>query len=251
MTDPRRRFTGRAGDYARYRIGYPQGLIALLEERCGLTRESVVADLGSGTGALTRMLLDHGNPVFAIEPNREMRETAELDLAGHVRFVSIDATAEATTLPDRSVDLVTAGRALQWFDPRAAFREMARILRPAGRVVALWNRRLPPDEPVIAAYDRLLQEFCGDYGGSISRRQEAIALLESRRFHYEAIRMPKRFDLQQLKGHIRSLSISPDESHANYEPLMSAVEQMFEQHQQGGVLTIEYTTVVYYGRLQA
>src|SRR5260370_37277837 len=97
-----------------------------------MTRKSVIADLGSGTGILSELFLKHGHRVFGVEPNREMRSAGERLLAKYPEFSSIDATAEATTLVNASIDFITAGQAFHWFDREKARPEFARILKPGG-----------------------------------------------------------------------------------------------------------------------
>ncbi len=109
----------------------------MLREECGLTGASVVADVGSGTGILSRLFLKNGNRVFGVEPNREMREAGERLLGGYASFTSVPGTAEATTLRNGSVDLVTAGQAFHWFQAEETRREFARVLRPGGWAVLI------------------------------------------------------------------------------------------------------------------
>src|SRR5947209_11876909 len=126
--DSTSRFSSRVENYIRYRPGYPQSVVELLAGECGLTPTSVVADVGSGTGILTELFLRNGNTVYGVEPNREMREAGEGLLAGYPNFHSVDGRAEATGLPDASVDFVTAGQAFHWFDAQGARAEFSRIL---------------------------------------------------------------------------------------------------------------------------
>src|SRR5262249_648330 len=140
MIDPTSRFGARVDDYVKARPSYPAGLLAVLARECGLDKKSIVADLGSGTGIFTRLLLESGATVYAVEPNDEMRAAAERDLASE-RFHSVRGRAEATTLPDASIDLATAAQAFHWFDVEATRRELVRILRPAGLAVLVWNDR--------------------------------------------------------------------------------------------------------------
>src|SRR5882672_6035213 len=98
------RFSSRVENYVRSRPGYPPEVLDLLKTECGLTPASVIADIGSGTGILTRMFIENGNRVYGVEPNPEMRKAGEEFLARHPQFVSVDGTAEATTLPGQSVD---------------------------------------------------------------------------------------------------------------------------------------------------
>src|ERR1700733_7160637 len=141
VKDATQRFSSRVDDYVRFRPGYPLEIIGLLKKECGLTANSVIADIASGTGIFTRMLLENGNRVFGIEPNDEMKRAGERFLADYPRFTSIAGTAEATTLPDGSVDIVTAAQAAHWFDGENARREFIRNLKPGGWLVLVWNDR--------------------------------------------------------------------------------------------------------------
>ena len=109
MSQSVERFSSRVENYARYRPGYPTAVVELLESECHLTPESVVADIGSGTGKLSEVFLNNGNVVFGVEPNAAMREAAGRLLEVHPGFRSIDGAAESTTLASASVDFVTAG----------------------------------------------------------------------------------------------------------------------------------------------
>src|SRR2546430_9683591 len=129
VRDATQRFSSRVEDYARYRPGYPPEVIQLLKTECGLSAESVVADVASGTGIFTRMLLGNRCRVFGVEPNVEMRRSAEGFMAGHARFKSLKGTAESTTLPDHNVDIITAAPAAHWFDPRKTRQEVVRNLQ--------------------------------------------------------------------------------------------------------------------------
>src|SRR5580693_3511385 len=126
------RFSDRVENYVRYRPGYPPQVLETLKLECGLKREHLFADIASGTGIWTRLLLENGNRTFGVEPNSGMREAAERLLAGFPNFTSVSATAEATTLPDHSMDFVTAAQAAHWFNREQSRREFGRILKPGG-----------------------------------------------------------------------------------------------------------------------
>jgi len=145
------RFSNRVDNYIKYRPGYPQAVIETLAAECGLTSQSVIADIGSGTGILAEMFLKNGNAVTGVEPNREMREAGERLLSAYPRFTSVDGRAEATGLADASVDFVTAGQSLHWFDLKASRREFRRILKPSGWVAIVWNDRRD-ESPFMQAY---------------------------------------------------------------------------------------------------
>src|SRR2546428_10061448 len=163
VRDATQRFSSRVEDYARYRPGYPPGVIQLLKTECGLAAESVVADVASGTGIFTRMLLENHCRVFGIEPNAEMRRAAEEFLAEHSHFKSLNGTAESTTLPDHCVDIITAAQAAHWFDPGKARLEVVRILKPGGWTVLMWNDRRINASRFSREYEDLLLRYGTDY----------------------------------------------------------------------------------------
>jgi Methylase involved in ubiquinone/menaquinone biosynthesis len=141
-----------------------------LRVKCALAATSSVADVGSGTGILTELLLETGAAVFAVEPNREMREAAERLLNDYGRFRSVHGTAEDTTLPTASVDLITASQAFHWFDVQKARRELARILKPGGRVALIWNERPLDAMPFLDDYEALLRRHAAEYDQVTQRR---------------------------------------------------------------------------------
>ena len=163
FADAKQRFSNRVADYVRYRPSYPPALLDRLRSECGLRAESVIADIGSGTGLLSELFLKNGNRVFGVEPNEAMRLAGEEYLASYDGFVSVNGSAEATTLDDASVNFVTAGQAFHWFDQNAARAEFLRILKPAGWVVVIWNERLTDASPFVREYEDLLRKFGTDY----------------------------------------------------------------------------------------
>src|SRR5262245_51950923 len=104
MSDVTERFSTRVDDYVKYRPSYPSALFDALERECGLTRPSLVADVGSGTGIATAPLLARGHRVYGVEPNAAMRAAAERMLGAEPGFTSVAGRAEATTLGDASVE---------------------------------------------------------------------------------------------------------------------------------------------------
>lgn len=253
MTDVTERFSNRVDNYIRYRPGYPAGAIEALASRCGLGHGSVVADIGSGTGILTGQLLDAGCTVFGIEPNREMRQAAERLLLHYPAFTSINGRAESTSLPDSSVDVVTAGQAFHWFDPDAARREFLRILKPGGWVVLMWNERLVDSSSFSVAYESLLKRYATDYEQVDHRRFDAGAVSaffepgECASLSFDNV---QTFDYEGLEGRLLSSSYAPDEDHPGYAPMLAELKRIFNAEQQGGTVNFLYLTRVYYGKLQ-
>ena len=253
FADAKQRFSSRVADYVRYRPGYPLGLYDLLNKECGLRPEHAVADIGSGTGFLSKLFLDRGNAVFGVEPNGEMRAGGEEYLRDYTKFTSVTGSAEATTLDDASVDFVTAGQAFHWFDPVAARREFLRILKPGRFVVVAWNDRRISESRFGREYEDLLVRYGTDY----SRVREAYPEADAMGSFFGANSLQSRelpnfqeFDFDGLAGRLRSSSYAPPEVHANYEPMMAELKRLFAENQVDGRVRMSYTTQIHFGQLE-
>lgn len=251
MTNAVGRFSNRVDDYARYRPTYPPALIEILKSNCGLTHDSVIADVGSGTGILARLFLEYGNTVFGIEPNTGMRLYADKTLWQFNNFLSVPATAEATTLKPSSIDLITAAQSFHWFDRAKAKREFARIVKRRGWVVLIWNERRVDSTPFLSAYEDLLLRYGTDY--SQVRHENVESEIEDfyapQTVKMENLENFQRFDLESLRGRTRSASYTPVPGDSNFEPMYAELEKIFQTHAKDGKVTVEYDTRVYYGRL--
>ncbi len=251
LADSTQRFSSRVDNYVRHRPGYPAKIMDLLRDECRLSPESVVADIASGTGIFTRMLLENANRVYGVEPNARMREAGEQYLAGYSQFTSVNGTAEATTLVDHSVDIVTAAQAAHWFDFGKARREIVRILKPGGWCVLIWNERQLDSTAFLRAYERLIQEYGTDYH---EVRHEITTAKIGNFFAPSAFRervFPSRqeFDYPALEGRLLSSSYAPQTGDGRYRPMLRELRKMFEAHQGDGKVAFEYDTRVFYGRL--
>lgn len=243
MQHPTRRFSSRVENYVKYRPHYPQCVVEILCEECGLTHDWRVADIGSGTGFLTELFVHNGNQTFAVEPNREMRAAAEALLKGRPGFTSVDGTAEDTTLDDHSVDMVTAGQAFHWFDRDKAKAEFSRILRP-GWVVIIWNERRM-DSPFLQAYEDLLREFSPEYRKVDHKNVDCETLADffaPAGFFTRSCENLQMFDYEGLKGRLLSSSYAPE---TNNEPMLAKLVCIFEQHQSDGRVLFHYDTRIY------
>ncbi|AIE86143.1 class I SAM-dependent methyltransferase [Fimbriimonas ginsengisoli] len=249
---PTERFSSRVENYVKYRPHYPDAVLDLLRIECGLSPASVVADIGSGTGISTELLLQSGAVVYAIEPNREMREAAEAMLGDRANFRSMEGTAEATGLPVRSVDLIVAGQAFHWFDHARARQEFQRIVRPDGWVALMWNERISGGSEFLDGYEKILQEYAPEYLEVRHKEFDTAKLAPF--FRGSDVRVAtypngQAFDLDGLKGRVLSSSYAPEAGQPEHEPMMRALEALFARTARDGKVDFLYETQVYFGRI--
>jgi SAM-dependent methyltransferase len=249
---PTARFSDRVENYVRYRPGYPPEVTDLLRTECGLQPKHVIADIASGTGIFTKLLLDNGNPVFAVEPNAGMREAGKRLLAAYDQLTPVAGTAEETTLPTGSVDFVTAAQAAHWFDRDRARREFVRILKPSGWCVLIWNERGTATTPFLRDYEELLLTYGTDYQEVRHERTTAVIheFFAPSTYQGLAFELRQQLDYEGAAGRLLSSSYAPLEDHPNHGPMMRELERIVRAHAHHGLVEFEYNTRVYYGRLE-
>lgn len=253
-SDSVERFSNRVESYARYRPSYPAAVIDCLEAEMGLTPQMVVADVGAGTGLLTRRLLENGNTVYAVEPNSGMRQAAEAALSRYANFHSVDGRSDGTTLPGASVDLVTVAQAFHWFEPVATRAEFLRILRPPAWVALIWNDRRNTT-PFMQAYEQLLGRYGTDYK-QVDHKYVADGPALARFFapgEYRLFTFPNNqvLDFEGMVGRLASTSYVPAPGEPGHAALLTAADALFAEHAVDDRVTIEYTTQVFLGHLAA
>jgi ubiquinone/menaquinone biosynthesis C-methylase UbiE len=252
MLNSTKRFSSRVENYVRYRPGYPNEIIKLLRDDCELKNDSIIADVGSGTGKLAELFLKNKNHVFGVEPNKEMREAGERLLKNFPHFSSVDGAAEATTLPDQSVDFITAGQAFHWFEHEKCRVEFSRILKSGGWVVIVWNDRRSHATPFLAEYEKLLLEFATDYEQVNHRRVDDATVIRGFFRIQPCLKTftgVQQFDFEGLKGRLLSSSYTPESGQPKHDEMLAELKRIFDVHQQNGQIVFEYDTHVYYGRL--
>ncbi|HTS07373.1 MAG TPA: class I SAM-dependent methyltransferase [Candidatus Eisenbacteria bacterium] len=245
------RFSDRVENYIRYRPGYPHEALRALKSECGLNPSHVVADVASGTGIWTRMLLENGNRVLAVEPNPDMRQAGERLLSDFSNFVSVAGSAEDTTLADDSLDFVTAAQAAHWFDRKRTRAEFVRILKPGGWLVLLWNERLVDTTSFLREYEQLLLTFGTDYEDvRHERTTDAVnEFFDPEPFQERTFAMRQEFDYDGLEGRLLS-SYAPGPGHPKHEPMLKELRRIFHEHAVNGKVSFDYKTRVYFGKLK-
>lgn len=247
MTNSVERFSNRVANYVKYRPHYPQEIIAYLAKTCGFSNDSVIADIGCGTGISTKLFLENGNQVTGVEPNEAMRAAATEYLSDYSKFDLVDGTSTDTTLSDRSIDMVVAAQAFHWFDPEKTRTEFHRILKPGGHIVLIWNERQLDTTPFLVGYEALLMKYAYDYGNV---RHENIAADELRDFFqkdYAAATFAnyQDFDFEGIRGRMLSSSYMPNETNDVFDEMIKELQSLFAKHVENGRIRVLYDTNVY------
>jgi SAM-dependent methyltransferase len=248
MPDPLRAYSSKAEKYARYRWDYPSEAIEAIFQIAGLNRNSQIADIGAGTGILTRHFVGRVARVYAIEPNPEMRRLAGLSLTGQAGCLVSAGTAEASGLASAALDLITAGQAVHWFEPQTARAEFQRILKPGGWLALV--RNVSTAGPLSEAIQSLNRpEYGVDFG------RAAQPLPGHPEDHYfkpgESQKLTFPFSSQQnwesFFGSMLSASYMPDEEAPGWPDLKDAAQAIFTRFSQAGLLRVSGLTEVWVG----
>jgi len=289
-SDSTTRFSSRVADYIAHRPSYPPAVVHLLASHFSLPPDAHILDIGSGTGILTKQLIHElSSPcpsltVTGAEPNKDMRAAAEDMLApDHKtgRFVSIDATAERTNLPDSSIDLIVAAQAFHWFDVPRARAEALRILKKTNGktktgAALIWNDRrgvrFTPeqlqevgddiskidyeklDSPIGSAFDLLLLKRGTDYKKVDHHRKINKAALDEyfgpKGFQVRSFENPYKLSYEQLEGRLLSSSYTPQKGEKGHEEMLTELSELFERLKgEDGKVDFVYDTRVFYGEI--
>jgi len=246
------RFTSKAERYARYRWGYASDAIQAIFDWTGLISQATAADIGAGTGLLTRELVGRIGKIYAIEPNLAMRQIAERLLNEHTSFVSVDGKADATTLPDQSVDLITVGQAIHWFEPEATLKEFHRIIKPEGWLALLFHSGI--NHAIVEALKPIFTPENGwdnttspkpRFGESHS--DFYIGSENCIKLHY-----PQTYQesWEIFIGAILSDSHAPDDAHPAFPRLVAEIRRVFDHFETGGFVQIDGGTDLIMSRLR-
>lgn len=245
-------FTGKAATYAKYRPSYPIEYIDYLVSANQLKENQIVADIGSGTGIFSRQLLESGLHVIGVEPNDDMRTMAEQSLTPFSRFSSMKATAEKTTLPENSVDLVTVAQAFHWFDKEAFKIECQRILKQKANVALVWNSR-DLTSPIMQENAEICQKICSNFNGfsgGIEATPEVFnRFFKDGKYEYKAFQNDLVFDYDGFVGRNLSASYAPKKNDKEYERFVFLLSALFEKYSKNDKIVLPNITRSYLGNV--
>lgn len=243
--------------FYKFRPKYPKAIIDLLIAECGLNQNSVIADIGAGLGFLAQLFSENNNVVFFVEPDNTMRKYGEKYLEKSPNLRIIASTAEATTLPNNSLDFILVGHALHWLDQEKARQEFSRIIKSTGWLVLAWNVPKKCSNQFFKQYKELLLDFGIHYYGVFSIQhffdptdlfnKDIPLFFNQGQFELKTFENIQKLNLEEFKGLIQSYSFMPLQGEKNYETMIQEIEKIFNEFKINNTVTLEYTTNIYYG----
>ncbi|MDF2543655.1 MAG: methyltransferase [Herbinix sp.] len=243
------KFTDKAEDYEKYRPSYPKASIDLIFSL--LCKEEItIADIGSGTGKLSELLLQNGATVYAVEPNDDMRIAAEEKLKLNNKYQSLGNTAEKTGLLANSIDLITCGECYHWFDNEKTKHEFHRILKPGGYVCLIWNNF--GDNAYSKKYNELYERFGTIKSSkevSFSKEEMALHLFGEGNYHKLEFDNTIYESWEAMLGGSLSASYAPKPDDKLYPDFVRSVKAIYDQYSNDGLIEAKFKTICFYGQL--
>lgn len=248
--DNKEKFTNKVDDYVKYRPSYPQTMMEYLANGVGLGKHAVVADVGAGTGIFTKQLAGIAGKILAVEPNRNMRAACIQHCNGLSNVTAVDGCAEDTGLPDHSVAFITVAQAFHWFDRRKTLQEFQRILTPGGKVILLWNSRVP-ESAVVQENDELCRRLCPDFKGFSGCSDVSVEafgdFFRDGYCEYSVFENNRILNSEGYIGSSLSSSYAPGPKDENYKPFIDGLTALFEKFSKDGILILPNVTRCYVG----
>lgn len=250
--DIKQSFSNRVKDYVKYRPTYPRDAINYLYDNVKFDEDSTVADIGAGTGIFSKLLVERGTKVIAVEPNQEMREASQQILGHETNFRAVGGSSEQTSLADNSVDFIVCAQSFHWFERTATKIEFKRILKERGKVILVWNTRQIKGTPFLEEIERLMLNYGIDYSKvshtNISEN-ELQSFFKENQMIKSVFKLQQLFDFEGLRGRVMSSSYTPLPGHPNYEPMMQELLKIFNRFEENGKVTYIYETELYWGEI--
>jgi len=242
--DSKELFTSKSKIYDAYRPKYSEQFIDSIIENYPLSHLAKIADIGAGTGILTQQLLRIGCEIFAIEPNKEMREIAENKFLNEKKCHVINGSAEKTTLNDNSMDLIIVAQAFHWFEIESFRKEFQRISK-RNKAILVWNTK-KTSQPYLAELEEVNQKYCKEFKGfSGGIEIDQISSFFDNHYIRKEFENNLRMKKHNFVNGILTGSYTPDKEDKDYEAYVQKIEEIFEKYCINGELIIENDTIAY------
>lgn len=250
--DNTQKFSGKAEAYSVARPSYPSELYAYLKTEFKIGENTVIADIASGTGKFTEPLVKMGCRVYAVEPNNDMRQQAEIQLGGYNNFISLNGSAENTGLNDNSVDFISAAQAFHWFNPMLFARECKRILKRGGKVFIIYNSR-DKNAPVTHQLKNICASLCpafkGFGGDSRNDKNRAFTDFFNGAYELKTFKNDIYYNRDSFIKRMLSASYAPRKGDVNYNSFITELNTLFNKFAENDTLLMPNNTYLYSGEV--
>lgn len=244
-------FNKRTENYVKGRPGYANGVLKLLFHDI-LKPNDKIADVGSGTGIFAKAFIERGFDVFCVEPNEDMRAQAKKIFAGNPHFISVAASAETTTLPKHSIDLVTAASAFHWFDAEKFHTECKRILKPKGIFFAVANGR-DYNDPFTLRQHEICMEFCMDFTSlrhGLNKSVPKLEILFGSNINHSEFNFPLEYTKDKFVQRSLSSSYAPEANTVAYQKYIEKLWALMDEFAPNSdKIIVPNVSVAYWGEL--
>lgn len=247
-----KKFNGLASVYAAGRPTYADAFIEELYKKFGFSSNSVIADIGSGTGKLAKQIIEKGSYVYCIEPNEDMRNQSVTELEKYTNKSIIAGDAADTALQDCSVDFITTAQAFHWFDAKLFRNECKRIIKPGGKVFLIWNMRDINSDIVRKSYN-IYKKYCPEFKGfcgGIKKDDIRISFFFNNRYERLEYDNTLYYDKEKFINRSLSGSYSLKQQDIRYNEYINKLEALFYEYADNNVITVPNKTIVYLGSME-
>lgn len=244
------RFNGKGNNYSKYRPSYPKEYIHYLIKESNLNKDSLVFDVGAGTGILTEILAKRGLRVMAVEPNLDMAIFIKDLTKKYSNLKFINSIAEDINYNKKDVDLITVAQAFHWFDVTKFKKQCKKILKDSGKVALLWNIRDENHEIIKESFDickRLCKNFQGFSGGIGDNIDNIKSFFKDEKYSYAEFENNLEYSLEMFIGRNISASYAPNEGDENYEIFIRELTNLFNKYKKGEKVIIKNKVKSYIG----
>lgn len=249
--DSKKFYFGKAHDYSKYRPDYPITLFELIRDKYNMNRDSVVCELGAGTGKFSKLISDFVSLVYAVEPNADMIKQGEEYCSGkNVKYVL--GSAEETNLDDKSVDIVFAVQSFHWFNKETCKREVKRILKDDGLFAIVWNDWEDQDNEFSHVYFKYISDWKTRITGSVYQHKnvdDRKNFFRDQSYETHSIVHSRKYSLEELVGLTKSLSYAPSDGDELYDEFINGVVDIFERYQDSGFVNFDFHAEMFIGKV--
>lgn len=246
------RFNGKARNYSKYRPSYPDEYIDYLIKKGNIQNDSVIFDVGAGTGIFTELLLKRGLSVVAVEPNLDMSVYIEELIKKYSNLRFMNSLAEEINYHKKDVDLITVAQAFHWFDIKKFKNQCKNILKDKGKVALVWNVRDEKSEVIRESFDictRLCKDFKGFSGGIGDDINNIKSFFKDGKYDYIEFENNLEYTLEMFIGRNISASYATNKGEKNYSIFIDELIKLFNKYKNDERVIIKNKVRSYIGSI--